>query len=169
MEIGGGPVAGFGSAPAERLSRYRVTRPNGRSLLVFYGHSLRHLRSGYCDAGEPFVCGRNLRNGSLLRNFFDSALVASEDFRVGTGGEPVEPLPSMVKNPDYTQNPGRRVNERYRLFAPPTILRRRTGQRIRSCRGLNGHSRYSLSLSMANFIPRQDKPRQRNGAFRWMA
>ena len=87
MEIGGGPTAGFGSAPAERSSRYRVARPNGRSLRVFYGHSLRHLRSGYCDPGEPFVCCRDLRCGSLLRNFFDPALVASEDFRVGTWSE----------------------------------------------------------------------------------
>src|ERR1700693_2110976 len=92
MEIGGGPIAGFGSAPAERLSRYRVPRPNGLSLRVFYGHSLRHLRPGYCDPGEPFVSSRDLRYGSLLRNFLDSALVASEDFRVGTWtGGPLKP------------------------------------------------------------------------------
>ena len=88
MEIGGGPIASFGDAPAERLSRYRVARPYGRSLRVFYGHSLRHLRFDYRDPGEPFVCCRDLRCGSLLRNFFDPALVvASEDLRVGTWGE----------------------------------------------------------------------------------
>jgi hypothetical protein len=87
MEIGWGPIAGFGSAPAERLSGYRIARPNGRSLWVFYGHSLRHLRSGYCDPGEPIVCCRNLRYSSLLRNFVDPALVVSEDFRVGTRRE----------------------------------------------------------------------------------
>jgi len=56
----------------------------GAAFGFFYGHSLRHLRSGYCDPGEPFVCRRDLRYGSLLRNFLDPALVASEDFRVGT-------------------------------------------------------------------------------------
>ena len=92
MEVGGGPNAGFGGAPAERLSRDRIACTHGRSLRVFYGHSLRHLRPGYCDPGEPFVSSRDLRYGSLLRNFLDSALVASEDFRVGTWtGGPLKP------------------------------------------------------------------------------
>ena len=87
MEIGGGPIASFRSAPPEWSSRYRVARPDGRSLRFFYGHSLRHLRFDYCAPGEPFVCCRDLRYGSLLRNFVDRALVASEDFRIGTWGE----------------------------------------------------------------------------------
>src|ERR1700678_382936 len=82
MEIGRGPIAGFGGALAERSSGYWVARSNGRSLRVFYGSSLRHLCFNYCDPGEPFVCCRDLRSGSLLRNFLDTALVASEDLRV---------------------------------------------------------------------------------------
>jgi len=105
MEIGGGPIAGFGSAPAERLSRHRVARPNGRSFQVFYGHSLRHLRSGYCDAGEPFVCCRDLRYGSLLRSFFDPALVASEGCRVGTWVYAVETFAFNDKNLAFTHCP----------------------------------------------------------------
>ena len=59
----------------------------GSAFGFFYGHSLRHLGSGYCDPGEPFVCRRDLRCGSLLRNFVDPALVPSEDFRLGTRAE----------------------------------------------------------------------------------
>jgi hypothetical protein len=87
MEIGGGPIAGFGSAPAERVTGSEVESPHRRSLLVFHGLSLLHLRSDYCDPCESFVCCRDLRCGSLLRNFVDPALVASEDFRLGTLGE----------------------------------------------------------------------------------
>lgn len=82
MEIGGRTIAGFGSSSAERLSRYWVTCPYGRSLRVFYGHSLRHFRTGYCDPSQPFVCCRDLRCSPLLRNSLNPALVASEDFRL---------------------------------------------------------------------------------------
>lgn len=96
MEIGRGPIAGFGGAPAERLSRYRVAHPHGCSLGVSYGDGLRHLRSDYCDAGEPFVCCRDLRCGSLLRNFFDPALVVADEVRLVIQGDATEPLPSMA-------------------------------------------------------------------------
>ena len=52
------------------------------------------LRFDYCGPGEPFVCCRDLRCDSLLRNSFDPALVASEDLSVGTWGvKAVELLP----------------------------------------------------------------------------
>ena len=87
MEIGGGPVAGFGCALVMRSPRYGVAHPYRRDFLVLYGRSLRHLRSRYCDPGEPLVCCRDLRCGSLLRNLVDPALVASEASGVGTWGE----------------------------------------------------------------------------------
>lgn len=101
MEVGGGPIAGFGGAPAERLPRYGVAFPRGRSLLVFYGHVLRHFRFDYCDPGEPLLCCGDLRRGSLLGNCFDPPLVASEDSRVGTVVDSAEMLPSIVKGRDY--------------------------------------------------------------------
>src|SRR6202034_823764 len=78
MEVGGGPIAGIGCAHAEWPSGYRSARPHGRCLRFFYGHSVRHLRSDYCDPGEPSVCRRVLHCSALLRNLFDPALVASE-------------------------------------------------------------------------------------------
>ena len=62
------------------LSGYQdvgVALPHGRSLRVFYGHRLRHLRFDYCDPGERFICCHDLRYSSLLRNSVDPALVAS--------------------------------------------------------------------------------------------
>ena len=62
--------------------------------------------SGYCDAGKPLVCCRDLCGGSLLRNSVDPALVDSEDFRLGTRMNAVASLPQLAeeKNRHYTQN-----------------------------------------------------------------
>src|SRR3981081_2398977 len=87
MGVGGGPIAGFGSAPAKRLSRYRVARPYRRGLRVLYAAGLRHLSARYGCLGETLEWHRNLCCGSLLRNLVDPALVASADFGVGTWGE----------------------------------------------------------------------------------
>jgi len=86
MEIGVGPIAGFGGAPAERLSRYWVACPHWGSFRFFYGPGLRHLRFDYCDSGKPFACRRRLRWGPLLRDFVNPALVLSENFGLGTWG-----------------------------------------------------------------------------------
>jgi hypothetical protein len=84
MGIGGGPIAGFGSAPAERLSGYRFARSSGRGVRVLYGFGLQHLSSRYGCLGETLGWHRDLCCGPLLRNSVDPALVASEDFGVGT-------------------------------------------------------------------------------------
>ena len=102
MEIGRGPIAGLGSAPAERSSGHRVACSHGRSLRVFYGHIFQCLCSGYCDAGKPLVCFRDLCGGSLLRNFVDPALVDSEDFRIGTRTNAVALSPQLAINRHFT-------------------------------------------------------------------
>jgi hypothetical protein len=78
MAIGGRPIAGFGPGIAKRVPGYRAANPPGWSVLVSYSPSLRHFRVSHGDPVESSVCSRDLRCVSLLRDFVDPALVASE-------------------------------------------------------------------------------------------
>jgi hypothetical protein len=91
MEIGRGPIAGFGGTHAERSSGPRVASWYRRSLRVLYGFGIWHLGSRYGCPGKPFGWRRNLCCGSLRRNLLDPALESSENFRVATLGAGREP------------------------------------------------------------------------------
>jgi hypothetical protein len=82
--VGGRAVVHVGCNYGKRSPRFKAASLDRRCSWVFHGHRVRHLRSGYGHSRELSGWCRDLRCGSLLRNFADRALVASENFGVGT-------------------------------------------------------------------------------------
>jgi zinc-finger binding domain of transposase IS66 len=80
VEACGKPTTSFGCAPAKRLSRYGIARPQRRFLRILYGFRTRPLSSRYGNLGGTLGRCRDLCCGSLLRKLVSPTLVESEDF-----------------------------------------------------------------------------------------
>jgi hypothetical protein len=96
----GRPIAGFGPSTAKRVPGSRAANPPGCCVLVSYSPSLRHFRVSHGDPVESSVCSRDLRCGSLLRDFVDPALVASEAPKVTNAMTSTRKVLLLIVSPD---------------------------------------------------------------------